>query len=111
MQARCLRIPAKECRQGCLRSQRKNAGKDACAPKKECRQGCLRSQERMQARMPALPRKDAGRMPALPLLCRREDDDLLRRTLNRGLTKWQRARCDVAPVVQLILPMCTVGNA
>ena len=40
-----------------------------------------------------------------------KDDHLFRRALNRGLTKWQRVRSHVAPVVQLIFPVWAVGNS
>jgi hypothetical protein len=39
-----------------------------------------------------------------------EDDHLLRCALHRRLTKRQGARSDLAPVVQLILPVRAVGN-
>lgn len=45
------------------------------------------------------------------LLPGRENNNLLRGTLDRSFAKWQRSRCDIAPVVQLIFPMRTVWSS
>src|SRR5947207_3321930 len=48
--------------------------------------------------------------PTNNLLPWRKNNNLLRGTLDGSLTKRQRARGHVAPVVQLIFPMCTVWS-
>src|SRR5258708_4415280 len=59
----------------------------------------------IEDRMSAFP---ALAFPALPGLLRLKNQYFLRRAFDRRLREWKRARRDVAPIVELVLPVRTV---